>query len=399
MISAKVDQPPPAAFNEARLGLFAKLTAQILLLIFLISSVHFAQAQQVPYRTNPSSLRVKSADGPAQPGSFQVIDDTATEPLPQHENWAIALDNDIFVPASRDQDYTYGINFTQSGEDIRDAVLSLNTPLSFLDRAIGFYANSQFREERYIRELGTFGFTPEDITISTPNPNDRPYASLIYLSSAREQIDWINSRAWKSTLTLGLLGTRIAGSLQNHVHDETDSKRAEGWDNQISEGGELTARYQLALQQQLHISDGVELKSTLQASAGYLTEASAGLSFRYGDINSSWASFNPDLTSYGEKASFDGNINIVSENYFWGGVALKVRAYNAFLEGQFRDSAVSYDRRDLNSLLLEAWLGYTIAFRNGFRLSYVLRGHTSEVRNGDGDRNLLWGSITLARAI
>lgn len=393
------DNQPATVCSDVRLGWFAQLATQIILLILLISSVHFAQAQQVPYRTNNSSLRLKSVPEPEQPGNIHLIDDATPELTPQHESWALALDNDIFVPPSRDQDYTYGVNFTQSGEDVRKAVLSLNTPLLFLDRTVGFSTHSQFREERYIRELGAFGFTPEDITIREPNPNDRPYASLVYLSSAREQIDWVNNRAWKSTLTLGLLGTNIAGSLQNRVHEETDSTTAEGWDNQISEGGELTARYQLAIQQQLYISDDAELKSTLQMSAGYLTEVSAGLSFRRGEINSSWASFNPDLTSYGEKASFDGNTNIVSEHYFWGGVALKARAYNAFLEGQFRDSAVSYDRRDLNSLLVEAWLGYTVAFRNGFRLSYVLRGHTSEVRNGDGDRNLLWGSVTLARAI
>jgi hypothetical protein len=264
---------------------------------------------------------------------------------------------------------------------------------------LGFPPTDNQKEERYIRELGAFGFTPEDISIKTANPNDRPYASLVYLSSAREQIDWINDLAWKSTLTLGFLGTNLAGNLQNRVHEYTDSTRAEGWENQISDGGELTVRYQLARQQLLDIGNNTELKSTLQVSVGYLTEASAGISFRRGDINSSWASFNPDLTSYGEKASFDSNTKAISEHYFWGGIALKARAYNAFLEGQFRESTVSYQRSELNNILIEAWLGYTVAFRNGYRFSYVLRGHTSEIRNGNGDRGLLWGSLILARTI
>ena len=387
----------PGAYCKIRFKRLEHLAAQVFLVILLISSAHFAQAQQGPFNTTQEAQWLELAQQTHNEHSSLASD--VHRLLPQQKNWALALDNDIFVPGSRDQDYTYGINFTQSGPHIRDAVLSLNTPLQFLDSGLGFPPADEQTEERYIRELGAFGFTPEDITIEAANPNDRPYASLVYLSSAREQIDWVNDLAWKSTLTLGLLGTNLPGNLQNRVHEYTNSTRAEGWENQISDGGELTARYQLARQQLLDIGENTELKSTLQISVGYLTEASAGISFRRGDINSSWASFNPDLTSYGEKASFDGNTKAVNEHYFWGGIALKARAYNAFLEGQFRESAVSYQRSELNSILVEAWLGYTIAFRNGYRFSYVLRGHTSEVRNGNGDRGLLWGSLILARAI
>jgi hypothetical protein len=397
MQSIKDNPHLSGAYSEIRFKRLEQLAVQVILVMLLISSAHFAQAQQVPFNTTQEAKWLDLAQQTYNEHSSLASDLYRT--LPQQKNWALALDNDIFVPGSRDQDYTYGINFTQSGPHIRDAVLSLNTPLQLLDSSLGFPPNDEQTEERYIRELGVFGFTPEDITIEAANPDDRPYASLVYLSSAREQIDWVNDLAWKSTLTLGLLGTNLAGNLQNRVHEYTNSTRAEGWENQISDGGELTARYLLARQQLLDIGENTELKSTLQISVGYLTEASAGISFRRGDINSSWASFNPDLTSYGEKASFDGNTKAINEHYFWGGIAVKARAYNAFLEGQFRESAVSYQRSELNSILVEAWLGYTIAFRNGYRLSYVLRGHTSEVRHGNGDRGLLWGSLILARAI
>ena len=48
-------------------------------------------------------------------------------------------------------------------------------------------------------------------------------------------------------------------------------------------------------------------------------------------------------------------------------------------------------------MIVEAWLGYTQSFASGWRLSYVLRGHTSEVREGAADRNLLWGGLIIAR--
>ena len=73
------------------------------------------------------------------------------------------------------------------------------------------------------------------------------------------------------------------------------------------------------------------------------------------------------------------------------------RGYNVFLQGQFRDSEVTYDSDQLNHMIVEAWLGYTQSFASGWRLSYVLRGHTSEVREGAADRNLLWGGLIIAR--
>lgn len=321
-------------------------------------------------------------------------------PIKQQKSWAFALDNDILVPGHRDQDYTYGVNFTQTGAQVKDAIISLNKPLNTLDTWFGLDAASNQVEQRYTREIGIYGFTPEDKSVKAPNHRDRPYAGLVYLSSGREQIDWAKGSAWKTSFTLGVLGSALVGNLQNQVHKYTGGERAQGWDNQISEGGELTARYMVAHQQQLHWGgDKLEVKSTIQGSIGYLTEASWGLSFRRGLINSNWSSFNPDLTSYGERSSYNSNTRQVTEHYLWGGFALKLRAYNAFIEGQFRDSAVTYNRSQLNSALVEGWLGYTVAFPNGVRLSYVMRGHTSEVRDGVGARNLLWGSLIVAKAI
>lgn len=316
-----------------------------------------------------------------------------------NNSWALAFDNDVLVPGGRDQDYTYGINFTQTGEAARSAILSLNSPLTALDHWLGNEHASIATTETFSREIGVFGFTPEDIKVVEANPDDRPYASLVYLSSSREQIDLVNNLAWKSTLTIGALGLGLVGELQEIVHEATKSDHPKGWDNQISDGGELTGRYQIARQRYLEsASDNLEVKSTIQLSLGYLTEASWGLSFRSGSIHSPWSSFNPELASYGEKSSYSSAAKPVNEHYFWAGFAIKARAYNAFLQGQFRDSKVQYERRQLNQFLVEGWLGYTFAFRQGYRVSYVLRGHSSEIKEGAADRELLWGGIIVARS-
>lgn len=317
---------------------------------------------------------------------------------PVQSSWALTFDNDILVPGGRDQDYTYGINLIQSGDNARIARISLNKPLIAIDKWLGNTHGSVAVQQTFNRELGLFGFTPEAIDVRVANANDRPYASLVYLASSREQVNLVNNIAWKSTLTIGVLGLDIVGDLQDVVHEATRSQKPQGWENQISDGGELTGRYAIARQHYIDATpDNIEIKSTVQASVGYLTEASWSLSFRNGTIHSPWSSFNPELSSYGEKSSYSSDAKGVNEHYLWGGFAVKARAYNAFLQGQFRDSTVSYDRDQLNSLLVEAWIGYTFAFKHGYRVSYVLRGHTSEVKVGNGNRDLLWGGLIIAR--
>lgn len=372
-----------------------KSVHQYILFLLIATTSALTQAQSFHQEQQPEWLQnISTAD--AVTPSLK----TQNHSKESASSWAFAFDNDLFVPGHRDQDYTYGLNFTQAGESTRNARLSLNAPLIAIDELIGFTHTSLSTRETFSREVGAFGFTPEDITVSEANPNDRPYASLIYLSSSREQVDLVKNVAWKSTLTLGALGLGLVGELQNLVHQGTNGKEAQGWSNQISDGGELTGRYVIARQQYFdEFSENLEIKSTIQASVGYLTEASWSWNLRAGKIHSPWSSFNPELASYGEKSSYSSTAKPINEHYFWAGVALKARAYNAFLQGQFRNSEVTYDHDQLNSFLVEAWAGYTFSFKQGYRISYVLRGHSSEINEGAGDRNLLWGGIIVTHSI
>lgn len=385
-------------YSLTRLWLTENLVLQtfVLSLLISISSVTWAEQDTYLAQQQPEWLQIAVlVDDEKQ--TLLHLQDQSTKPT---SSWAFAFDNDVLVPGHRDQDYTYGLNFTQTGAGARAASLALNESLVVIDDWIGFEHSSLSTRETFSREIGAFGFTPEDISVSEANPDDRPYASLVYLSSSREQVDLVDNLAWKSTITVGVLGLGLVGELQNTAHQGANGKTAQGWNNQISDGGELTGRYMIARQKYFaSFSKNIEVKSTAQASVGYLTEASWSLSMRSGKIHSPWSSFNPELASYGEKSSYSSNAKSVSERYFWAGVTVKARAYNTFLQGQFRDSAISYEHHRLNPLLVEAWAGYTLAFKQGYRLSYVLRGHSSEIEEGAGDRNLLWGGIIVARSI
>lgn len=312
-------------------------------------------------------------------------------------SWAIAFDNDVFVPGSRDQDYTYGINLTLAGNHVENHWASMFKPLNWINNKIGLDGLTGLGAKSGKIEFGLFGFTPEDKTVTAPQKNDRPYASLIYVSSSRETYDSMRDVSWQSTLTLGVLGLSLVGDLQDAIHSALDVEQAEGWDNQISKGGELTARYSLSRQSLLSNStSGFEVKSTVQGSVGYITEASLSLSARAGKIRTPWVSFNPELGSYGEKANPNARVK-ASESYAWAGVAIKYRAYNAFLEGQFKDSVVTYSDDEINRGIVEAWLGYTLGFDDGYSISYSIRGHSSEINRGKADRNVVWGGLLLSK--
>lgn len=318
------------------------------------------------------------------------------EALNQDKGWALSFENDLLAGGARDKDFTYGLNFVHKGERSRRWLPNPSPLHSRLDAVLGFHKPSGLQLRGHSLELGLYGFTPEDISQAEAIEDDRPYASLVYATSTHSSLNVESDDALSSSLSVGVLGLNVVGELQNSLHESVDGKTAQGWGTQVSDGGEPTFRYALAKQTLLPTeSEGFEAKSTLQVSLGYITETSYSLSFRKGQLNSRWWAFDPELTLYGENSS-PGNSQ-VGEHYWWGGIALKARAYNSFLQGQFRHSEHTYEFSQLRHVLLEAWAGYTVSFAQHYRFSYLLRAHSSEIREGAGDRSLVWGGVILSK--
>jgi hypothetical protein len=337
------------------------------------------------------TLFVAQLHANAQKNDSSPMKDSTSRPKPLR--LSISSDNDLYAPSNSDKDYTAGfaIALQRVGETPPSELLDI--PLSHLDNSIhdfGQVISSGF-------EIGSYGFTPDDIEAAELDRTDRPYASLVYLSANRNYRSTDHLGVWTSTLTLGLLGVDVFESGQRSVHKLVTGDKPRGWNQQISEGGELTARYQLAYHQLLDTSIAShQLKTSYFASLGYLTETGVALSFRRGLISSPDYRFNPAITSYGEQTNASDAGSTAQENYFWGGAGLKVRAYNAFLEGQFRDSAHTFSNSKLRPLIAEVWAGYTLSLFESTKLSYIFRAHSSEIRGGTGDRNLMWGGFVLS---
>lgn len=326
----------------------------------------------------------------------------ATEPV--NTGWALYIDNDVMAPTRSDRDYTGGLSVTLSGTQARDALLSVDGWRGALDRfsaAASLYDDAAF--SRHSMEFGLTVFTPQELSNRALQVGDRPYASLLYVANTAVNVVPDRDVAYLSTLTLGVIGAPFVEDFQEGLHDVLSSEEPVGWENQISDGGELTFRYSIARAERSWAGNiggaAGELTTTWRASVGYLTEASVGFATRVGDIKTPWWSYNPQIADYAEKsvpiAASEGNAD---EQYLWAGINIRARAYNAFLQGQFRDSNVTFDRDELRPVVFEAWLGYTVATTDGWRYSYLLRGQSSEIEHGPGDRNVVWGGLIISRS-
>ena len=333
----------------------------------------------------------------------QLVRHAASPPATEASSWSLVLDNDLFSPEGTDRDYTGGFAVALHGAQAARYWWSLDRILRLIDAPL-FAGSAQWRSVSPVHGLqaGFMIFTPQNLASSAVIAGDRPYASLLFLSNARDYVEADERRSRYSGLTVGILGLHATTEVQAAVHRVMGDVQPHGSGNQISEGGELTARFltggsQLRAQRLLG-SKSAELKTTWEMSAGYLTEASYAVTARLGLIDSPWWTFNPERFDYISQPApvAEPRAGSRGELYFWAGAKVRLRAYNAFLQGQFRDSAYTLGAGDINHVIGEAWLGVTSRLSNATQISYVVRYQTAEVRTAAGHRSPVWGGLTIS---
>lgn len=318
--------------------------------------------------------------------------------------WSFYIDNDYFSAGlSSDQGYTGGFALNLSGQRAVEYPWSLDSVLSWVNRATGWSSlyTGVPHAVQHSWQIGTVAFTPDEIDISKPIPGDRPYAGMAFIGNTRQVRRERRQISYFSSIRLGVLGTSIPKAIQNGLHDMADDEKARGWKNQISDGGELTFLWKVQ-RKQTHWSRhsperfDYELKSVVSASAGYSTQVGAGIIGRWGRFTSWWTSdpTHAEYINFGVPTGSRGP----SEFYVWAGVHLRQRFYNAFLEGQFRESEVTFDRSaQLDSTLWELNLGATWSASNGYYITMALRAIEDELPDSGGRE--AWGSLIFGRKL
>jgi hypothetical protein len=214
------------------------------------------------------------------------------------------------------------------------------------------------------------------------------------------RIDADDRGAWSSSLTVGVLGLQLSKSATDLIHSAVGSEAPKGYDHQISNGGEPTARYMLARHNLVYAdpTGRIDVKTTIEGSVGYLTQTSAAVSLRIGRFDTPWWSFTPELDDYIAAPTPTESLGQQREVYFFAGARVKAVAYNAFLQGQFRDSDVRYSYDELEPIVVQAWIGVMTQLFPNTELSYALHYQTAELSEGDAAREVFWGGVQLAHS-
>lgn len=320
--------------------------------------------------------------------------------------YAIQIDNDLFSGAHRDQDYSWGMAVTYGSPQPGKLMRPLHSVRRHLDHWLvpDETESGGWTPAQQATQMGILAMTPQSLRSPAPLYNDRPFANLLFVTSSEIRLLDGGARARFSSFTFGMIGVHAAAALHRGVHRAIGNEIPEGWDHQISAGGEPTLRYVEAQQWLLSGAEGrdsdmPEIKLTASGSAGFITEGGVALSARWGRIQSPWWSFSPELGDY-TSAPVAPVEQFSSHNpaevFAFAGVRFKARAYNSLLQGQFRHSDVRVQGDDLAHTLAEAWVGFATTWAEN-RITYTLHYATSEMTVEPGERSLIWAGIAFER--
>lgn len=252
----------------------------------------------------------------------------------------------------KDDNYSAGLEIRLNGRAVRRA--GLTRPLDGIDwltRVNRRHAGAT----RLYHSAQIFGlaYTPDVLDTDVPQRDDRPFASLVGIAVRRTSVHGaLSDRVWSSEFAVGLLGLDAARQVQTLLHRTRRWMTGNptpvdplGWTNQIADGGEPTALYRVSYERLL-AGDGArtarkhwQVTGGLDGSVGYQTNASAALAARVGAFTSDFWEFSRGIRSAGVGRQQPALAGVPRWELFAFGLARpRVVAWNALLQGQFRES-------------------------------------------------------------
>ena len=308
----------------------------------------------------------------------------AQSPLEAGEQgvFTVIVENDIF--GNTDRNYTNGLKLNYIspwGEE---------DPWTrwFIDK---FWLGADDVKLRSTYGIGHLMFTPDDITIAAPIPDQRPYAGLVVLDYGVS----VEDTGTLSTFNLefGLVGPTAGGEwVQSTFHNRFDFEDPKGWDNQLADEPVIAVsleRQWKGFSTYLPFGLQTEARPSFGVTLGNLrTEAFTGAMVRIGDDLSSGTlppRIRPSLAGSGYFMPDDG--------FSWYGfVGMHGRAVgqNIFLDGNTWRDSLSVDKKPY---VLDTQAGFAIQIGQ-VQLTYTYIVRTEEYKGQTG--NDKFGAIGLS---
>jgi hypothetical protein len=283
--------------------------------------------------------------------------------------------------------------------------LGLPALLRGFDRALGLapiHRQNKFGvRERYALTFGHSAFTPDDLGDTQVIPGDRPYASLLYLTSARLSVSPDRYFALRTDMTFGLLGGPLARPVQAWIHEQlrgdgVSPKDPKGWSHQISDGGEPTLRYGVSGRWLVpDTASWLDLSVLGEVNVGTYTNAATGLVLRMGLRQTPFWGFDSNPMGYANQGTSGESGPDRLDAYVFAGLRERAVAYNALLQGQFRHSDLRVRAADVERLITEFEIGFVVGKPGIVSFTWALFAGRSPEYEGVGERPHLWGSMYL----
>jgi len=365
--------------------------------VWLVAIAAAAGASGVAVPSTAGAQQQPTADVPPARecnGSRRNCDDSATGGLGLVWPWdddgkgiyTLQVENDLFG-SPNDGHYTNGVKLAWVS---REHAL----PSWWYDIAPELPFLSQFGRARTSLAFGQNMYTPDDITVPTLIRDDRPYAGWLYGSvglTVEEDEHILDSLE----LTIGLVGPQsYAEDVQTTWHRWINTKRPEGWDNQLDNEPGIVLTYEKKARAWWGAERGGPIEFDFTPHGGFslgnvFTHAAAGATVRVGwGLRNDYGAprIRPSLSGAG---FFETDTNRWSLYAFVGSEGRLV-ARNIFLDGNTFADSHSVDREDFVADL--QW-GLVMSFRQ-FRVSYTHILRTQEfVGQDDPDR---FGAISVS---
>jgi hypothetical protein len=299
--------------------------------------------------------------------------------------WQFQVDNDYFAPVSAtDRWYTNGLRLTHIFEPGQGP--------GFLEKPadpLGGWACSGCQTTVGLY-LGQEMYTPNQITVATPQPQDRPWAGWLYggavaAYSERLERSGFHERQQSFALTVGIIGPGAGADVaQTEWHEFVGAPKPLGWSNQLKNEPTLQVGY-VSKWRLVGPQRTWDVIPHLGASLGSPhTLARAGLTVRLGDNMCGFGAGRLPLrkTDGAEPPEPDPSIapscdEAATEWYVFAGGEARAVAWNTFLDGGVFRAGPSVDKEPF---VLDATVGVSLRLWKHLRLTYSYTVRTREFK-------------------
>lgn len=265
--------------------------------------------------------------------------------------FSLTVENDMFVPGEdgTDRYYTQGLKATVLTGDLEGGLLG-PTLKRWLPGTGP--ARSDWRVRATVG-LGQNMYTPEDKVRTDPDPDDRPYAGWLYLSTAA--IAYTPQQMASLELQVGVVGPdAFAGRVQNWWHVVIGAPPINGWDHELDNeiGINLYGEWRGRLMVGAEHGPGVDLIGMTTAAVGNVEVSAGGGAI----LRAGWNladDFGPPRLRPGAAATefFDGHR---ASAYVYAGASGRLIGRDIFLDGNTFGATPSVEK---NSFVPELTAG------------------------------------------